>query len=181
MRLHLAACALLVSLAARADASQVLALGLDELTSRADRVVLGEIVDLRSAWDAQRRHIFSTITVTVSESWKGDLVPGRRLTIVQPGGAVGKFQTIVHGMPAFAVGERAVLFVRAGDGGAVVGMSQGKRSLRFDGPAQTWMADPADRSAVVSIRADGRLAPATPEAPVPLNELRRRVKALVRR
>src|SRR4030095_13484308 len=132
-----------------AAASQVLAMDLAQLTQESQRVVVGEITTVRSAWDAKHERIFTTVEVRVSEAWKGSMPSGGVLTIVQPGGVAEGIEMRVHGMPAFTVGERAVLFLRGGAGqpAAVTGMGQGKRGLRFDSASKKWMVDGGDRSA----------------------------------
>ena len=61
----------------------------------------------------------------------------------------------------------------------VVGMSQGKRAVRWDGTGKRWMAEAAESSAVVRRDYQGRLRPAQPEPSLGLDELRQRVQALV--
>ena len=85
----------------------------------------------------------------------------------------------VQGMPSFAPGEKAVLFL-AGQGAVrVVGMSQGKRPLRWDATAKRWVAESAEHSAVVRRDSRGRLQPAMPEPAMTLDELRQRVRAMI--
>jgi hypothetical protein len=59
-------------------------------------------------------------------------------------------------------------------------MSQGKRHLRWDGTAKRWEAEIAEHSAVVRRDSQGRLQPALPEPATGLDELRQRVRALLR-
>jgi len=167
-----------------ARASLVLAMDLGQLTQQAERIVVGEVTSVRSAWDAKHERILSTIEVKVSEAWKGTMPSGGTVTIVQPGGVADGIEMRVHGMPAFAAGERAVLFLRGGatqtQAAAVVGMGQGKRGLKFDSASKRWMVDGGDRSAAVNIDLQGRSHPAAPEVSLPLDELRRRVSTMVK-
>jgi hypothetical protein len=175
-----------------AEASLVMALDLPALTSRADRIVVAEVLSVKSGWDKNRERILSTIEVQVAEVWKGATPGGTgRLTLVQPGGVADGIEMKVHGLPSFAAGERAVLFLR-GSGGeagaaaaaagplALVGLGQGKRSLRFDVATKQWMADAGDRSAVIQLKAQGKPDPEGTDRPMALDDLRRRVKALVK-
>jgi hypothetical protein len=164
-----------------AAASQVLAMDLAQLTQESQRVVVGEVTSVRSAWDAKHERIFTTVEVRVQEAWKGAMPSGGVLTIVQPGGVAEGIEMRVHGMPTFTVGERSVLFLRgaAGQPVAVTGMGQGKRGLHFDSAAKKWMVDGGDRSAAVNIER-GRTQPAGPEIPLPLDEMRRRVGTMVK-
>ena len=103
---------------------------LDELVERSDTVVAGEVLDLRSAWTADRREIFTTVTVRPGRRFKGG---GQRLIRFRiPGGTVGDTRLTVTHSPVFSVGERALVFL-AGEGGRlprVVGGEAGKRHLR---------------------------------------------------
>jgi hypothetical protein len=180
-RLALTAVAALLA-ALPAVASQVLAMDLAQLTQRSERIVVGEVTSVRSAWDKSRLKILSTIEVQVAEAWKGGMPGDRRLTIVQPGGVADGIEMKVHGLPAFVPGERAVLFLRGGatEPLSLVGMGQGKRGLSFDPASKRWMVDGGDRSAAVSIDARGRTQSAGPEPALPLDELRRRVGTMVK-
>ena len=172
-----------------ARASLVEAMDLAALASAAQRIVVGEVVSVSSAWDAEHRRIFTTTVVKVAETWKSDGAPAERLKVVQLGGSVGDIEMRVHGLAAFQVGERAVLFLGTGgiSGPAssrsyhVVGLGQGKRPLRFDGLAHRWLVDGGDRSAAFVSGPRGEIQPARAEAALPLDELRLRVRKLVSR
>lgn len=169
-----------------ASASLVMALDLPELTTRADQIVVAEVTSVKSAWDKKRERILSTIEVQVAEVWKGATPGGTgRITVVQPGGVADGIEMKVHGMPSFAAGERAVLFLRAPSPAApgplaLVGMGQGKRLLRFDPTAKRWMADAGDRSAVIRLAPQGKPDPTGADQPMSLDDLRKRVKSLVK-
>ncbi len=151
-------------------------LDLAEMTNRADRIVVAQVVSTKSAWDAQHRFIHTTIELKVDEVWKG--AAAEHETIVQPGGSVGDVEMRVHGMPQFTTGEKTLLFLAGQSAPRVVGMSQGKRSLRWTG--KQWMAEMAEHSALVRRDAQGRLQSATPEPAMGLEEIRQRVRALIR-
>jgi hypothetical protein len=170
----------LVALPSRA--SMVLAMDLGALTQNAERIVVGEVMSVRSAWDAKHERILSTIEVRVAELWKGQMPSSGRVTIVQPGGVADGIEMKVHGMPSFLPGERAVLFLRGGAAQplSIVGMGQGKRGLSFDAASKRWMVDGGDRSAAVNIDLQGRAHPAAAEVALPLEELRRRIGTMVK-
>ena len=103
---------------------------LDELVERSDTVVAGEVLDLRSAWTADRREIFTTVTLRPDRRFKDGEQGLIRFRI--PGGTVGDTRLTVTHSPGFSVGERALVFL-AGEGGRlprVVGGEAGKRHLR---------------------------------------------------
>ena len=134
------------------------------------------MVSTKSAWDAGHRSIHTAIELKVDEVWKG--ASAERELIVQPGGTVGDMEMRVHGMPEFTAGEKTLLFLAGQDAPRVVGMSQGKRALRWTG--KQWMAEMAEHSALVRRDAQGRLQPAMPEPAMGLDELRQRVRTLIR-
>jgi hypothetical protein len=183
LRLALPLALLGMSLGPRpAAASMILAMDLADLTARAEQIVVGEVMSVSSAWDKKHQRIFTTVQLRVAESWKGQMPGDGRLTIVQPGGAAEGIEMRVHGMPGFAAGERAVLFLRGTvqQSLSVVGMGQGKRGLSFDGAHKRWMVDGGDRSAAVSLDAQGHPHSAAPESPLSLDDFRRRVGAMVK-
>lgn len=160
-----------------AVASLVQAIDLTELTAQSERIVVAQVVSAKSEWDPSHRTIHTRLDLQVEEVWKGSAA--EREVIVQPGGTVGDVEMRVHGMPNFVVGEKTVLFLAGHAAPRVVGMSQGKRSLRWDGATKRWMAEMAEHSAVVRRDSQGRLQPAQPEPAMALDELRQRVRTLV--
>jgi hypothetical protein len=175
------ALALLV-VAQPAPASLIAAMDLGQLTRDAGRVVVGEVLSMRSEWSKGRRFIYTTIELQLAEVWKGEMPRGGRLTVVQPGGSVGDIEMHVHGLRAFQTGQRAVLFLSPGDPAWTVGLGQGHRPLRFDTLTRRWMVEPGDRSSVWRDPGDRTVtvAPTPEDGRVPLEDLRRLVRALVR-
>ena len=115
-------CILMVSVSA--GASVVIALDLQELTAEADRIVVGQVV-----WVEPIRigngMIRTRYRIQVEQDLRGS---GDREIIVETlGGRIGRLAMRVEGAPSFALGDRAVVFVR-GEGDAIfhpVGMAQG--------------------------------------------------------
>ena len=106
--------------------------GLSELVEHSDAIVAGEVLDMRSAWTADRREIFTTVTLRSERSFKGS---ARNLVRFQvPGGTVGDTRMIATHSAQFMVGERALVFL-SGDSGRlprVTSGEAGKRHLRRD-------------------------------------------------
>jgi hypothetical protein len=161
-------------------ASLVPAMDLAALTESAGRVVVGEIVSVRSSWDKGRRWIYTTIELQVAEVWKGQASIGGRLKVVQPGGSVGDIEMRVFGLRSFQAGERGVWFLSAGEPAWTVGLGQGQRPLRFDTSQRRWMVDPGDRSAAFRSGSAPSVAQDGSDDVVSLDDLRRKVRALVR-
>lgn len=103
---------------------------LDELVERADTIVAGEVLEMRSAWTADRRQIFTTVTLRPDRRFKGGERSLIRFRI--PGGTVGDTRLTVTHSPVFAMGEQTLVFL-AGDSGRlprVVAGEAGKRHVR---------------------------------------------------
>jgi hypothetical protein len=174
----------LLLLTGSTPASLIAPMNLAELTESAGRVVLGEVLSVHSQWDSGRRTIFTKIEIQVAETWKGAAPKNGRVTVFQPGGSVGDIEMRVHGLRTFQTGERAVLFLSAGEPTYTIGLGQGHRRLRFDEARRGWVVDPGDRSAVYRAPSQtdkGAFRPAPEDGIVPLEDLRRTVRALVRR
>ena len=104
---------------------------LRELVERADTIVAGEVLDLRSAWTADRGEIFTTVTLRPDRRFKGGERSLIRFRI--PGGTVGDVRLMVTHSPVFAVGEHTLVFL-AGESGRlpeVVAGEAGKRHIRI--------------------------------------------------
>ena len=106
--------------------------GLSELVENSDTIVAGEVLDMRSAWTADRREIFTTVTLRTERRFKG---AGRNLVRFRvPGGTVGDTRMTATHSAQFTVGERALVFL-AGESGRlprVTSGEAGKRHLRTD-------------------------------------------------
>jgi hypothetical protein len=140
-----------------AHASILMALELPELVRQSQHIAVVEVASINAAWDERHERIYSTIELKVIESWKNQAdapaggQPPQRLTIVQPGGTVGDISMTVTGLGSFSPGERSVVFLRGpADHAQVVGMTQGKRPMRFESTTKRWMVSPPDlRSATL--------------------------------
>lgn len=131
-----------------ARASIVMALDLPDLVRQADHIALVDVVSQRSAWDSRHERIISTVELAVVERWKGAAKPGAasdHITVVQPGGTVGDLTMTVTGLSTFSPGERALVFLRGASTNAqVLGMSQGKRPVRYEAASQKWLVHAPD-------------------------------------
>ena len=86
---------------------------------------------MTSAWSADRREIFTTVTLRPDRRLKGGERSLIRFRI--PGGTVGDTRLMVTHSPVFAVGEQSLVFL-AGDSGRlprVVAGEGGKRHIRI--------------------------------------------------
>lgn len=100
-----------------------------ELVAEATLVVRGRVTGTRGARLPDRE--FSTaLTVTVEAVLKGE--PVRTVSVLVPGGVEGRIRTVMVGVPTFAIGDRAVWFLRRGPDGLwrPVGLAAGVFRIR---------------------------------------------------
>jgi hypothetical protein len=170
-------------LAARAShASLVQALDTTELTKRAGHIAVADVLSVQSAWDQSHKKIFTTIELSVVESWKGGTQPASHITVVQPGGTVGDIAMTVFGMSHFTPGERTLVFLRGTTGAAgVVGMAQGKLPMTRDAATGKWTVGAANTAGLERVPLKGS-APAQPTlaGPRALDEIRGQVQQILK-
>lgn len=109
---------------------------LSELVERADTIVAGEVLEMRSAWTADRRGIFTTVTLRPDRRFKGGERSLIRFRI--PGGTVGDIRLMVTHTASLVIGEQVLVFL-AGDSGRlprVVAGEAGKRHIRMGGDGE---------------------------------------------
>jgi hypothetical protein len=120
-----------------AQASVVEKLGLPELVSRSEYVVLAQV----ESAEARRagKYIVTDVTLRVTKSLKGSAQPGTTLVATHLGGVVGGVGLSVHGAPHFETGKSAVVFLRRASNGDlhVTGVSQGLMPVETDASTQT--------------------------------------------
>ncbi len=160
------------------QASLLTTMSLRELVEASDRIVVAKVTSVKAAWDSSHRKILSTIEVDIEQTWKGE--PTGRSIIVQPGGTIGDLEMSVGGMPRFAPGERALLFLHGRVRPQVVGMSQGKRALELDAQSGRWFLQSPDMTSVVERGTDAKLRHAQPATPVDLDDFHAQVESLLR-
>jgi hypothetical protein len=167
---------------APARASLVLALDTPAMVAQADTIAIVDVGAARAAWDERHERIVTTIELAVVETWKGAPAPAARIVVAQPGGTVGDVTMVVSGMPRFAPGERALVFLRGpAERASVVGLAQGKRLVRRDAAGAGFVVAPVDRAGATFVRgaAPGGRAPVFETALRPLDDVRAEVRALV--
>lgn len=115
-----------------ARATTLVRLDLDDLTGESSAVVYGKIAASRVEWNSSRTLIYTVYTVEPMEYLKGRLGPVFEL--YEPGGTLDGLQMSVAGVPAFSVGQEAILFVWTDPHGQhqVTGFEQGAFRVRAD-------------------------------------------------
>jgi hypothetical protein len=82
---------------------------LEEMTGRAEVIVVGRVEEARAAWTDDRRMIVTRVTLAVDRAVKGG--PRSRVAFEVPGGRVGETTLVASGAPVFRPGERVALFL----------------------------------------------------------------------
>jgi len=116
----------------RAEGTTLTRLDLDDLTAESSAVVYGKIVASRVEWNQSRTMIFTVYTVLADQYLKSALGPVFELH--EPGGVLDGLGMHVAGVPAFTVGQEAVLFIWTDKHGQhqVTGFEQGAFPVRTD-------------------------------------------------
>lgn len=178
--------------AALAHATTLLALDVPALTKGSSAVVRATVRSVDARWTKDGGRIMTDVVLEVTEPWKG--TPGKRITVMQPGGVVGEIGQMVHGSAKFTVGEDVVVFLEPrGDRFLLTGMIQGKFKVETSSDGQAVFArqeaesdalliDPATRQPVHPaavmlpidtlraqvLAASGAVAPVEPTRPAPV-------------
>ena len=132
-RRRLAAAGLVLALAVvPLHASVTIPATLDELTAEAELVVYARIAGVETRQAPGTRRVERVVALDVIRALKG--TPPDGLQLVLPGGTLGRYRTIVPGIPELAGGDEGVLFLRASglDGPRLVGFNQGFLRVRVD-------------------------------------------------
>ncbi|MCA3015307.1 MAG: hypothetical protein INH41_23210 [Myxococcaceae bacterium] len=156
-----------------ASAATVRSLTLEALVDGADTIARVKVVGVTARWTPDGARIVSDVTLSVLEGWKG---PGREtLTVIVPGGVVGRVGQRVEGAPRFTVGQELVVFLEArGDVFVPHGWSQGVFEVTTRGAGERVATQ--QQSEAQRLGWDGRTVDEAPRAQ-PLVTLQRLVWA----
>lgn len=113
--------------------AQVRPASTDELTRLADIVVVGKIADVKAGWNSDRSRIYTTVTVAVDQTLKGD-AGTTTASILVPGGEVDGVGEMYSHSVQFKKDEEVVVFARKDKQGRlrVVSGEHGKLSVSQD-------------------------------------------------
>ena len=172
LRLFPVALAALIALPAGALVME--ALPLHELTRRADVVVHGEVIGQTAQREAPGKDIWTTTSIRVIESLKGDAGTDV-LAFKQLGGTVDGVTELIPGDAVFHPGEEVVVFLSKTPRGLVLyGFSQGKFTVQFDPVANAPLVS-RDLSHAGLVTRNGRPLPIY--APARLDDFRAEIRA----
>jgi len=106
--------AIAASAVAPAGATTLIRESLDELVRSNRTIVVGEVVDVHSNWNADGTFILTDVRITAHDVLKGN-VKDRELTLTIMGGRVGETTTLIIGNPNLVPGNSYVLFLNQED------------------------------------------------------------------
>jgi hypothetical protein len=102
-------------------------LTVEELTARADSILVGEATDIACHQESEG-NIYTQVTLAVEQTVKGETKEAVNLRV--PGGELNGQTSWVEDAPSFRMGERAVIFLEEREGiFTVVGGFQGKFTI----------------------------------------------------
>lgn len=140
-----------------------------DLVAGARTIVVARVVGVRPIWDPtpQGTTIVTQVTLSVEEVWKGAAGPVTELEFL--GGTIGDTTVEVSGMPAFAVGQRAVLFIGPSVNvvSPLVGLMYGRLKIERDAATGVDRVRSFDGRSLASTDQIGR-APRGASAAVPM-------------
>ena len=105
----LLASALVAALAGPASASTFLRASLEDLSAKNSTIVLGEVVDAVSYWNADHSFILTDVTIATQETIKGDRKETYNLTLL--GGTVGRRSALIVDGAELVPGRSYLLFL----------------------------------------------------------------------
>jgi hypothetical protein len=106
--------AVATAVVAPAGATTLVRAGLDKLVAENATIVVGDVVDAHSYWNAEGSFILTDVEFAVSEVVKGR-PQNREITITLMGGRVGDLTTLIVGGAQLIPGRSYVLFLNAED------------------------------------------------------------------
>lgn len=160
-----------------AEATVFRAVELDEKVENASTIIVGQMMNQQSRWDAEKKNILTYSTFRIEKTLKGQ--PAQEITIVTPGGTVENVAQEIIGVPRFEQGEEHVLFVKDTQSGpTVLFLEQGDYRVQKNARGDR-MAVPAVSSGVLIDT--GRGSAVAVEQPRPLRDFEGAVQTTVRR
>lgn len=170
--------------APRAQASVVQALSLEELTHKAEVIVLGTATERQSRYGIDGKLIVTDVSMKVETALKGDVKPGSTLIATVLGGRIDDVALQVPGEANLPVGQRVIAFLYHAPASGdlrVVGMAQGVLAL-MQKDSTTMVLPGGAGAALMAPDAQGQMHDAPPalSKPMPLGELLTKIRSFVK-
>lgn len=130
------ALAIVAGVAAPASATTLVRSSLDRLAKTNGAVVVGEVLDYNSYWNADGTFILTDVRLQIADVLKG-AVDNDEITVTLMGGSVGDLTTLIIGNPDLVLGQPYVMFLNqetlpgAADVLTVRDLAQGVFDLRM--------------------------------------------------
>ena len=96
-------------LALPASATTIVAMPLEEIATRADEIVRGEVISVEA--EEQGGRVITRVLIRPSECFVGDGPEPETVEVIVLGGRTETVATIVHGAESYRVGEEVVVFL----------------------------------------------------------------------
>jgi hypothetical protein len=126
--------------------AEMLKMGLEDLTKKADAIIVGTVINCSSEWNADHTNISTTATISVEDNLKGK-DHFNEVTVTVSGGQVEDITEIVSDEPIFICGEKTVVFIDQSEKNKtrVCGGVQGKLDIREDKVGKIPIAELKDK------------------------------------
>jgi hypothetical protein len=169
--------ALLLLVIPIAYASVSLSLDLKQLSQDSSMIVRGTVKKTEGMWSGKR--IVTKITLSIDSALKGS--PSTEVVFYTPGGVVDGVGMKVSGAPSFVEKEEVLVFLSLYKSNySVLGLGQGKYSIRADGAGKKLAIPDTDNLSLVKKLPDGSLAPAEAPKAMPIIDLESEIKKHLR-
>ncbi|MBL8935314.1 MAG: matrixin family metalloprotease [Archangium sp.] len=113
-----------VLVATASQATTMISLELESLIDGSDAVARVRVERTQAMWSADGSRIVTEVTLAVLDGWKGGVK--QTVTVLLPGGVVGRVGQRVEGVPRLEPGSELIVFLEArGDRFVLTGLSQG--------------------------------------------------------
>lgn len=168
----------LIAMTAPAWGTTVLQLTEEDLVSRADLVVQGRVLEVRSFWNKEKTTIFSEARIQVEDAVVGKASP---IVIVRTvGGQVGDVRIELAGGPELKAGDRQLIFLkRQGDGALrILGGRQGQYRIRSNAQGIEMVIPLAEGGSNLTTVGEGGTS--RPQS-IPAAQLKTRIRETARR
>ena len=165
---------------ARANGGTVLKMSLEQMTERADIILIGRVESQHAEWNSDRSRIYTYVTFEVDRYLKGG--GGSATTTIRLlGGQVGPFAATVPGSPQFSDGENVLVFCATAGPRmpTVLGLSSGKFSLTTDSNGETIIQRDISTLMLTTYRTDSR-KPGDPVTRYRLADVEARIQSFLK-